>query len=70
MESREWWKNVDLISQRRRSTNVSLDRETAEDLNEFSVNCVRTAITSSPRYSKLVLKWKSQKLVNDMYGTH
>ena len=33
--SREWWKNVDLISQRRRSTNVSLDRETAQDLNEF-----------------------------------
>ena len=33
--SREWWKNVDLISQRRRSTNVSLDRETAQDLYEF-----------------------------------
>ena len=32
--SREWWKNVDLISQRRRSTNVTLDRETALDLNE------------------------------------
>ena len=35
MGSREWWKNVDLISQRRRSTNVSLDRETAQDLNEY-----------------------------------
>ncbi|XP_044179146.1 uncharacterized protein LOC122960758 [Acropora millepora] len=33
--SREWWKNVDLISQRRQSTNVSLDRETAQDLNDF-----------------------------------
>ena len=33
--SREWWKNVDLISQRRRSTNVSLDKETAQDLNDF-----------------------------------
>ena len=33
--SREWWKNVDLISQRRRSTNVSLDREIAQDFNEF-----------------------------------
>ena len=27
--SREWWRNVDLISQRRRSTNASLNRETA-----------------------------------------
>ncbi|PFX20102.1 Lachesin [Stylophora pistillata] len=35
MGSRERWKNVDLISQRRRSTNVSLDRETAQDLNEY-----------------------------------
>ena len=25
--SREWWKNIDLISQCRRSTNVSLDRD-------------------------------------------
>ena len=33
--SGEWWKNVDLISQSRRSTNVSLHRETAQDLNEF-----------------------------------
>ena len=33
--SREWWKNVDLISQRGRSTNVSLDKETAQDLNDF-----------------------------------
>ena len=33
--SREWWKNVDLISQRRQSTNVSLDRKTAQDLNDF-----------------------------------
>ena len=33
--SREWWKNVDLIPQRRESTNVSLDRETAQDLNDF-----------------------------------
>ena len=33
--SRKWWKNVNLISQRRQSTNVSLDRETAQDLNEF-----------------------------------
>ena len=28
------------------------------------MNCVRTAITLSPRYSKLVRKWKSRKLVN------
>ena len=33
--SREWWKNVDMISQRRRSTNLSLDRESTQDLNEF-----------------------------------
>ncbi|XP_015763833.1 PREDICTED: uncharacterized protein LOC107342835 [Acropora digitifera] len=33
--SMKWWKNVDLISQRRQSTYVSLDRETAQDLNEF-----------------------------------
>ncbi|PFX13355.1 hypothetical protein AWC38_SpisGene22564 [Stylophora pistillata] len=38
MGSREWWKNVDLISQRRRSTNVSLYRETAQDLNEYFGN--------------------------------
>ena len=30
----------------------------------FSVNCVRTAIILTPSYSKLVRKWKSQKLVN------
>ena len=35
MGSREWSENIDLISRRRRSTNVSLDRETAQDLNEF-----------------------------------
>ena len=33
--SRKWWKNVNLISQRWQSTKVSLDRETAQDLNEF-----------------------------------
>ena len=34
MGSKEWRKNVDLISQRLRSTNVSLDSETAQGLNE------------------------------------
>ena len=66
--SREWWCNVDLISQRRRSTYVSLDRP--RDLNEFFGELCTDGDYVDPRYSKLVLKWKSRKLVNDMYGTY
>ena len=33
--SREWWKNVDLISQRRNSTFVNLDLDSLNDLNDF-----------------------------------
>ena len=33
--SREWWNNVDLVSQRRNSTYVSLDSDSLNDLNDF-----------------------------------
>ena len=33
--SREWWKNVDLVSQRRNSTYVNLDSDSLDDLNDF-----------------------------------
>ena len=33
--SREWWKNVDLVSQRRNSTYVNLDSDSLNDLNDF-----------------------------------
>ena len=33
--SREWWKNVDLVSQRRNSIYVNLDSDSLNDLNDF-----------------------------------
>ena len=33
--SREWWKNVDLVSQRRNSTYVNLNSDSLNDLNDF-----------------------------------
>ena len=33
--SREWWKNTDLVSQRRNSTYVNLDSDSLNDLNDF-----------------------------------
>ena len=33
--SREWWRNVDFVSQRRNSTFVNLDSDSLNDLNDF-----------------------------------
>ena len=33
--SREWWRNVDLVSQRRNSTFVNLDSDSLNDLHDF-----------------------------------
>ena len=38
--SRDWWRYVDLISQRRNSTDVNLDSDSLNDLNDFFCSAV------------------------------
>ena len=33
--SREWWRNVDILSQRRRCSCIKLDNQTLQDLNNY-----------------------------------
>ena len=35
MGSRDWWKSIDAISQRRHTSTISLDKQTILDLNEY-----------------------------------
>ena len=36
--SKQWWKGVDLVSQRRNAARVTLDRESLDQLNEYFGN--------------------------------
>ena len=43
--SGEWWKNVDLVSQRRNSTYVNLDSDSLNGLNNFLLCCFLMLVT-------------------------
>ena len=36
--SKQWWKGVDLVSQRRNAARITLDRESLDQLNEYFGN--------------------------------
>ena len=68
--SREWWKNVDLISQRRRSTNVSLDRETAQDLYELFGELCRDGDYVEPALLEIGPEVEVPEISERLYRTH
>lgn len=46
--SRDWWRNVDLISERRNSTDVNLNLDSLNDLNDFFVLLCSDVIYEPP----------------------
>ena len=50
MGSRDWWKSIDAISQRRHTSTISLDKQTILDLNEYFSELCTDSSNNEPTF--------------------
>ena len=67
--SREWWRNVDFVSQRRNSTFVNLDSDSLNDLNDFLLCWALMIVTCRLQMSSSHLMWRFPRYLRGKFGT-